>query len=299
MSDCGPTHLLLSGLPSWLLLVADEPAPDQAMTAGLLVWRILTALLSTARDILPIALIVSTFQLAVLRQPINQWPRVVWGFVFVLLGLTLFLVGLEIALFPLGKSMAEQLTRPDFLGVVHLDGVPIQRIAELPWYRFYWTYLFAFFVGFSTSIAEPALLAVAQKSQEVSGGAVHALALRVVVSLGVGLGVALGTLRIVLGVPLPYFILAGYVIVIVQTWFAPKAIIPLAYDSGGVCTSTVTVPIVAALGLGLATSLGRNPLIDGFGMIAFAVLFPIITVMGYAQVGQWLEKRRQEVKSHG
>jgi len=298
MIDWEQATPLLSGLPSCLLLVADEPASNQALTAGLLVWRILTALLSTARDILPIVLIVATFQLAVLRKPIHQWPRVVWGFVFVLLGLSLFLVGLEIALFPLGKSMAEQLTRPDFLGLVDLDGVPIQGIAELPWYRFYWTYLFAFFVGFSTSIAEPALLAVAQKSQEVSGGAVHALALRVVVSLGVGLGVALGTLRIVLGVPLPYFILAGYVIVIVQTWFAPKAIIPLAYDSGGVCTSTVTVPIVAALGLGLATSLGRNPLIDGFGMIAFAVLFPIITVMGYAQVGQWREKRRNRVKSN-
>ncbi len=256
-------------------------------------WQLVGSFGGTIRDVLPIAIIVIVFQLLVLRKMIHNLPKVLWGFLFVLLGLSLFLVGLKIALFPLGESMAKQLTLGSFLGI-EMGEELIPSVSTLPWYRFYWTFLFAFFVGFSTSIAEPALIAVAQKSEVVSGGAVRADALRIVVSVGVGVGVALGTLRIVLGVPLPYFILAGYFIVMCQTAFAPRDIIPLAYDSGGVCTSTVTVPIVAALGLGLAYELGGNPLVDGFGMIAFAVLFPMITVMGYAQFGRWWENRQQK-----
>jgi hypothetical protein len=248
-------------------------------------------LLSTCRDVLPIAVIILVFQLAVLRRPIAQWQRVVVGFTAVILGLTCFLVGLELALFPLGKAMAEQLAAPEFL----LPEDPrSEALGNLPWYAHMWTYLFAFSIGFSATLAEPALLAVAIKARDVSGGTLQVWPLRIAVAIGAGTGVMLGTLRIVLGVPLPYFIVAGYLLVIVQTYFAPKSIVPLAYDSGGVTTSTVTVPIVAALGLGLATQLpGRNPLADGFGMIALTVLFPMLTVMTYAQLAQWWNRRKQ------
>lgn len=241
-------------------------------------------LISTVRDVLPIVTIILFFQLVVLRRRIPNLARVVWGFALVLVGLAVFLLGLEIALFPLGESMADQLTAS------HTDQVD----APLPWYAYYWTYLFALAIGISTTIAEPALIAVAIKAEEVSGGAIRALGLRLAVALGVGVGVALGTYRIVSGLPLPYFILAGYVVVIVQTFFAPKEIVPLAYDSGGVTTSTVTVPLVAALGLGLASRVpGANPLIDGFGLIAFASLFPMMSVMGYAQLARLRTARRQ------
>jgi hypothetical protein len=153
-------------------------------------------------------------------------------------------------------------------------------------------YLFAAAIGFATTIAEPSLIAVAIKAQSVSGGAISTWGLRLAVAIGVALGIALGTYRIISGTPLHYYIITGYVVIIVQTMFAPKLIIALAYDSGGVTTSTVTVPLVAALGLGLASTVpGRSPLIDGFGLIAFASLFPMITVMGYAQIVQWREKR--------
>jgi len=161
------------------------------------------------------------------------------------------------------------------------------------WWAYGWIYLFAALIGFATTIAEPALIAVAYKANQVSGGTINQWGLRLVVALGVAVGIALGTFRIITGTPLFLYIAAGYLIVIVQTIFAPKMIIPLAYDSGGVTTSTVTVPIVAALGLGLsATSPGRNPAIDGFGLIAFASLFPIITVMAYVQIGQWWARQR-------
>ena len=157
---------------------------------------------------------------------------------------------------------------------------------------FFWIYVFAFAIGFSTTIAEPALIAVAKKAEEVSGGAISSFGLRLAVATGVAIGISLGTFRIVLGAPLHYFIGVGYAVVIVLTLFAPKLIVPLAYDSGGVTTSTVTVPLVAALGLGLAESLpGRSPLIDGFGLIAFASLFPMITVMAYAQASEWWASR--------
>lgn len=251
-----------------------------------------TTLLSTLRDIFPIVLIIFAFQLLVLRRPIINLKRVIVGFIFVIIGLDFFLVGLELALFPIGKAMAEQLANPVFIGGASYEGV--SEPVAFPWYKYYWTYLFAFTIGFSATLAEPALLAVAIKAHDVSGGALKVLPLRIAVALGAGTGVMLGTLRIILGVPLPYFILTGYLIVIVQTFLAPRLIIPLAYDSGGVTTSTITVPLVAALGLGLATQIpGRNPLVDGFGMIALTVLFPMITVMGYGQLAHWWATRHR------
>ncbi|MGB5716474.1 MAG: DUF1538 domain-containing protein, partial [Gammaproteobacteria bacterium] len=160
--------------------------------------------------------------------------------------------------------------------------------ATLQWNDYKWIYLFAAAIGFSTTIAEPALIAVAIKAHQVSGGAITVWGLRTAVAIGVAVGITLGTFRIITGTPLHYYIIAGYVVVLVQTLYAPRTIIALAYDSGGVTTSTVTVPLVAALGLGLASTIpGRSPLLDGFGLIAFASLFPIISVMGYAQLGEW------------
>ncbi len=182
--------------------------------------------------------------------------------------------------------MAEQLTDPDMVRQMsgHLEGTP-------HWSDYYWVYLFAFTIGASTTIAEPALIAVAIKANQVSGGAIGVWGLRYAVALGVAIGITLGVWRIIVGAPLHYFIIAGYVVVVIQTRFAPKMIVPLAYDSGGVTTSTVTVPLVTALGLGLAESVpGRDPVIDGFGLIAFASLFPMITVMGYAQGSAWLAR---------
>lgn len=233
----------------------------------------------TVRDVLPIAAVIVGFQLFVIRKPIANLRKVTIGFVYVVVGLSLFMVGLEQALFPLGRIMAEQLTDPAFLAArTHVD-------QPLHWTSFYWVYCFAFLIGFSTTIAEPSLLAVAIKANEVSGGSIGIWGLRIAVALGVGIGIGLGSYRIVAGHPLHYYIIAGYVVVIVQTRFAPKLIVPLAYDSGGVTTSTVTVPLVTALGLGLSEAVpGRDPLIDGFGLIAFASLFPIMSVLGYAQL---------------
>lgn len=255
--------------------------------------HLLDVLLSTMRDVLPIALIIPLFQLLVIRKPIPNLRRIVIGFAYVLLGLSLFLMGLEKALFPLGRLMASQLTDPAF---IHGEGSPAATVVM--WADYLWVYAFAFAIGFSTTIAEPSLIAVAMKAAEVSGGAIGLWGLRLAVALGVAIGLTLGTYRIVVGLPISAFIITGYVIVMVQTWFAPKMIVPLAYDSGGVTTSTVTVPLVAALGLGLAETVpGRSPLLDGFGLIAFASLFPMMTVMAYAQLGEWRANRwkhRQE-----
>jgi len=237
--------------------------------------------LGTLRDVMPIAAIVLFFQLLVLRRPIANFRRMVIGFAWVIAGLSMFLVGLEKGLFPLGRLMASQL----------VDAALDTGAAGLHWSDFGWIYAFAFCIGFATTVAEPALLAVALKAEEVSGGALGVWGLRAAVALGVGLGITLGSWRIVSGLPMHWFIIAGYVVVIVQTRFAPARIIPLAYDSGGVTTSTVTVPLVAALGLGLAERLpGRSALLDGFGLIAFASLFPMVTVMGYAQLAAWRER---------
>ncbi|MBG0758188.1 hypothetical protein BOO22_02030 [Vibrio cidicii] len=248
----------------------------------------LDTLLSTVVDVIPIAAILFGFQFAVLRKPIQNPLKVLLGFIYVILGLALFLMGLELALFPLGETMASQLTAPHFLTQVR-----ISLGSQLEWIDYYWVYLFAFFIGFSTTVAEPSLIAVAIKANQVSGGSIGVTGLRVAVALGVAVGIALGSYRIVVGDPIHYYIIVGYIVVVIQTYFAPRLIIPLAYDSGGVTTSTVTVPLVTALGLGLASTVpGRNPLIDGFGLIAFASLFPIISVMGYAQIIQWLNRRQ-------
>ncbi len=248
-------------------------------------------LLATCRDVLPIIILIAGFQLLVLRQPIPHLRRVVVGGVYVVMGLALFLAGLEKALFPLGKIMAAQLSDPAF---IYGAG---EVVTQADWKAYGWVYLFAAMIGFATTIAEPSLIAVAYKAKEVSAGTISQWGLRITVALGVAFGISLGTFRIVTGTPLYLYILMGYMVVVVQTLFAPKSIIALAYDSGGVTTSTVTVPLVAALGLGLsATVPGRNPALDGFGLIAFASLFPIITVMGYAQLMQWKIKRSSKIK---
>jgi hypothetical protein len=245
--------------------------------------------LGLLRDVLPIAAILIGFQVVILRRPIINPARVGFGLLLVLLGLALFLEGLELALFPLGRLMAEQLTAPSFI-----FGAGADAAMGFAWSDYLWVYLFAAAIGFATTVAEPALIAVSIKANQVSGGTITVNGLRFAVAVGVAFGVALGVFRIVTGTPMHWYIITGYVIVIVQTAFAPRAIIPLAYDSGGVTTSTVTVPLVVALGLGLSSNIpGRNPLLDGFGLIAFASLFPIMSVRAYAQISAWFKRRRQ------
>lgn len=241
----------------------------------------------SALDVLPIAAFLFIFQWLVIGEKMSNHRQIVVGFIFVVIGLGLFLVGLEQTLFPLGRLMAEQLTDPDFLFE------SVGRVSsELTWQDYYWVYLFAATIGFSTAMAEPSLIAVSIKANSVSGGAIGIVGLRVAVAIGVGVGVSLGCYRIITGLPLHYFIAAGYLVVIVQTMTAPKLIIPLAFDSGGVSTSTVTVPLVTALGLGLAERVpGRSALIDGFGLVAFACLFPIIAVLTYGQLSALRDRR--------
>ncbi len=246
--------------------------------------------LDTVRDIAPLVALVLFFQLVVLRRRPANPGRVVVGFAYVVVGLVLFLIGLEEALFPLGKTMAAQLTDPAFLGLA--------AGASAHWLDYGWVYAFAAAVGFGTTIAEPSLLAVANKAGAVSGGTIRPWGLRIAVAVGVAVGVGLGSVRIVIGLPLHYLFMAAYAIVIVQTVFAARRIIPLAYDSGGVTSSTVTVPLVAALGLGLAANVpGRSPLLDGFGLIAFACVFAVIAVLGYAQLSSVLEAARKRRSS--
>ena len=254
--------------------------------------QLLQITFSTIVDVIPIALIIFGFQIFVIRRRIPNLKRVLIGFGYVIFGLALFLLGLEKALFPIGRLMAEQLTDPEFLrdwsGSV---------AGALHWRDYFWVYIFAFAIGASTTIAEPSLIAVAIKANEVSGGAIGVWGLRIAVAIGVAIGISLGTWRIVTGYPIHWFIITGYVVVVIQTFFAPKIIVPLAYDSGGVTTSTVTVPLVAALGLGLAETVpGRSALIDGFGLIAFASLFPMITVMAYAQISEFRAKRAKQAE---
>lgn len=241
---------------------------------------------ATVFDVLPIAAILMVFQVVVLKRVPPNPKRIAAGFFYVLVGLTLFLVGLEMALFPVGETMAQQLTDPAFLGGAAAEG----RVA---WRDYLWVYAFAAAIGFATTAAEPSLIAVALKAQQISGGAINAWGLRIAVAIGVAVGVSLGAYRIVSGTPLHWYIIAGYVIVIVQTIWASKFIVALAYDSGGVTTSTVTVPVVTALGLGLASTIpGRSPLLDGFGLIAFASLFPIMAVLAYAKLAEIYHARR-------
>ena len=251
-----------------------------------LLTRLTGTFFETIVNVAPILGLIAGFQLLVLKQPIPNPKRMAVGFLFVLLGLTFFLVGLELALFPLGRLMAEQLSSPLFVfGTAVTPDNP-------DWRAYGWVYLFAAMIGFATTIAEPALIAVANKARDASHGGIRPWGLRIAVAIGVAIGIALGTFRIVTGASLVAFIAVGYVVVVIQTFFAPKMIIPLAYDTGGVTTSTVTVPLVAALGLGLAGTIpGRNPALDGFGLIAFASLFPMMTVMGYAQLAAWKQAR--------
>ena len=244
-------------------------------------------------DVAPIAGVLVLFQVVVLRRSLPNPRRMAAGFVSVLVGLSLFLVGLEQALFPIGETMARQLTGPETIGPQSLAG-------GVDWRDYWLIYSFAAAIGFATTVAEPSLIAVALKAEEVSGGAVRSWGLRLAVAVGVAVGVSLGCFRIVTGTPLPWYIMAAYIVVIVQTFRSNRTIVPLAYDSGGVTTSTVTVPVVAALGLGLASNIpGRSPLIDGFGLIAFASVFPIMTVLGYAIVASWWNQRRSIERSGG
>jgi len=232
-------------------------------------------LLSSLRDLLPIILVVAFFQIVVIRQPVPDLADILAGTLLVILGLTFFIRGLEQALFPLGESVAYAFARKANL---------------------FWLLLFAFALGFGTTIAEPALTAVSAEAariaaadghiaQEKTAMANYALGLRLTVAFSVGIAILVGVYRILRGWPIQYLIMGGYIGVIIMTAFAPPEIIGIAYDSGGVTTSTVTVPLVTALGVGLASSIkGRNPMIDGFGLIAFASLTPIIFVMAYGMV---------------
>lgn len=248
--------------------------------------------LATISDIAPIALLLVFFQVIVLRERIANLKRILIGFVYVIAGLALFLIGLDQALFPIGEIMASQLTAPEFIAASTRDAEELVNQAKdavmtFEWWEYYWVYIFAAAIGFSTTVAEPSLIAVSIKANEASGGALSPWGLRIAVAIGVAISIALGAFRIITGTSLAYYMMVGYMLVIIQTIFAPKMIVPLAYDSGGVTTSTVTVPLVTALGLGLASTVpGRSPLIDGFGLIALASLFPMITVMAYAQISE-------------
>ena len=255
-----------------------------------LISLILSAGMDTVLDVAPLIGLVLFFQIVVLRQRPANLGRITVGFLYVVIGLVLFLIGLEEALFPLGKTMAAQLTDPAFLGLA--EG------ATAHWLDYGWVYAFAAAIGFGTTIAEPSLMAVAHKAAAVSGGTIRPWGLRIAVAIGVAVGVGLGAVRIVTGLPLHYLFMSAYAIVIVLTIFASRSIIALAYDSGGVTSSTVTVPLVAALGLGLAANVpGRSPMLDGFGLIAFACVFAVIAVLGYAQLSSALQAARKRRSS--
>jgi hypothetical protein len=227
------------------------------------------------KDLLPIVIVIGFFQLAVLRQPLPNFSEILFGGLLVVFGLMLFVQGLEMGLFPIGETMAHELARKGSL---------------------FWLLLFAFLLGFATTVAEPALIAVANEAAEIAARSSliaesesakqrYAIGIRMSVALSVGMAILIGVLRILKGWPLHYLIIGGYIGVMLMTLIAPKEIVGIAYDSGGVTTSTVTVPLVAALGVGLSSIIrGRSPLLDGFGLIAFASLMPMIFVMGYGLI---------------
>lgn len=247
---------------------------------------------STFFDLLPIALVLIIFQAMVIRKKIPHLKNILVGMLLVLFGLSIFLIGLEECIFPLGTKMANQLTDLNFLSRNGTTMAALQPGENLDPSLYIWTYVFAFSIGFSTTMAEPALMAVAIKARQISLGAISEIGLRVSVALGAAVGVALGAYRIIEGTPLYIYIVGGYVLLLIQTWFAPKKMVPLAYDSGGVATSTVSVPLLTALGIGLASNVpGRSPLLDGFGLIAFACLFPMMSVLAYAMITEWMSKR--------
>ncbi|WP_122032546.1 DUF1538 domain-containing protein [Aliivibrio sp. EL58] len=235
----------------------------------------LSAMFGSFRDLLPIILVIAFFQLVVLQEPLPNIGSILFGLLLVVLGLTFFIFGLEMGLFPIGESMAQAFARKGSVA---------------------WLLLFSFCLGFGTTIAEPALTAVAAEAAEVAaeGGMIphtendmddYANGLRLTVALSVGFAIVIGVLRILKGWPIHIMIIGGYITVVALTWLAPENIIGIAYDSGGVTTSTITVPLVTALGVGLASTIkGRNPMLDGFGLIAFASLLPMIFVMLYGMV---------------
>ena len=235
--------------------------------------------LGSIRDLAPIVIVIAVFEVAIIRQPVSGLLGIIYGAVLVVLGLAFFIFGLRLALFPVGESLAHSLAEKGSV---------------------FWLFVFAFILGFGTTIAEPALLAIAAEAAEVAVGAGaieateeaqdgYALGLRLVVALSVGCSLMLGVLRILTNWSLPVMIISGYILVVLVTGIAPPEIVGIAYDSGGVTTSTVTVPLVTALGVGLASSLsGRNPMTDGFGLIAFASLTPILFVLLYGVITQWI-----------
>lgn len=250
-------------------------AQDEKIPSGLIV--MVLDLLEMIRDVLPIILTILFFQYLVLKRPLANPRKVILGFGMVIIGLYAFVVGLKLGLFPIGTSMAEQLIGLDAYGFI---------------------YLFAFMIGFATTMAEPALIAVGQQAEQAANGRINGSAIRILVALGVAVGISIGVHRIIVGGSMHYYIMGGYTLVILLTFLSPRYIVALAYDLGGVTTSEVTVPLVTALGIGLATNIeGRNVLIDGFGLIAFASIFPIVTVMIYAIVMEWYGKRQSLTKT--
>ncbi len=244
------------------LLPAAGTSDTASAGTGSLMRGMLVDLLTMFRDVLPIIAVILFFQYVVIRKPIAHLHKVIWGFVLVIFGLYAFVVGLKLGLFPIGKGMAEQLIA-----------------LEAPIY----VYLFAFAIGFATTMAEPALIAIGTKAEDAGKGRIRGNHIRMLVAIGVAIGITIGVHRIIVGDSIHYYIMGGYALVIVLTAMVPKYIVPLAFDLGGVTTSEVTVPLVTALGIGLATNIeGRSALIDGFGLIAFASIFPIVTVMLYA-----------------
>ena len=263
---------------SEVLVPIVAEACDTAVAFKFDIISILKGLLSVVGDVAPILGVILFFQYIVLKKPIENLKEVLIGFTLVIIGLDAFIIGLEMGLFSLGETMAYSLTQSDNRVII---------------------YTFAFAIGFSTTMAEPSLTAIAKKAKEISDGKINDFVLRMFVAFGVASGIALGAYRIVNGGEIVYYIMAGYLFVIALTFIAPKYIVSIAYDSGGVTTSTVTVPLVAALGLGLATNIpGRDPLIDGFGLIAFASLFPMLTVMAYGVITERMGiKGQQELEA--
>ena len=268
----------LSGIVVYSGAPADPVAlPTAAQTETVdqtpVVLGMLLDLAWMVRDVLPIIITILFFQYLVLRRGLTNPRKILFGFALVVLGLYAFVVGLKLGLFPIGTSMARQL-----LG---MEG-------------YLFVYLFAFMIGFATTMAEPALIAIGHQAEQAAAGTINGNAIRIIVAVGVAVGITLGVHRIISGDSIHHYIIGGYILVIVLTALAPRYIIPLAYDLGGVTTSEVTVPLVTALGIGLASSIeGRNVLIDGFGLIAFASIFPIVTVMSYAIIVEMLAKQRK------
>jgi hypothetical protein len=247
-----------------------------------LIGELLTTLRTTAADVLPVAVFMLVFYRFVLRESLVGGVKIWIGLGLVIVGLALLLLGVDKALFPVGRMMVEQLAPA--AGTHTAWAAPA-------WTSYGWIYVFAFLIAFAAAIAEPALLAIALKVNEISGGAIGTLGLRVAAAFGIASGVAIGCIRIATGIPLHWCVAGTLMIIAVQTVFAPRTIVPLAYDVGGVSTTAVTVPVVAALGLGLADVIpGRNALLDGFGLIALACLFATISVLAYAQTAALFER---------